>query len=341
MKKCSVIKLVLCAFVLSVCLASVSSFAAEKVITLRFGHYMPPVAWQVKLVQDWGKEVEQKTNGRVKVTVYPGQTLVSAGDTYDGVVKGVADIGWSNFSYSKGRFPLLELVDFPMGIESAETSIGMVNAFVEHFKPKETSDVKILWLETHNPAMMHTRKAVRNLEDFKGLKIRSNALSAAIVTFLGGAPVGMPIPEAYEALSRGVVDGIATDIEAIPIFGLSNVVKFHTIAKSSAYLSAFFTVMNKQKWDSLPPDVQKIIDQINKETIPKIAKGWVYRYTADQEKLGKEGHTFIRLTKEEDARWAERIKPLFTDYLKMTKEKGLPGEEALKWCQDYIKTHQK
>jgi len=188
---------------------------------------------------------------------------------------------------------------------------------------------------------MHTRKPAGNLEEFKGMKIRSNALSAAIVTYLGGTRVGMTITEAYEALSRGVVDGIATDIEAIPIFGLSNVVKFHTISKSAGYLATFFTVMNKQKWESLPPDIQKIIEDVTKATIPKIANGWALRYTTEQEKLTKEGHTFIRLSKEEDARWGERIKPLFTEYLKMTKEKGLPGEEALKWCQDYIKAHQK
>jgi TRAP-type C4-dicarboxylate transport system substrate-binding protein len=341
MGKRSFIKLVLCAFVFSLCLVSTTSFASEKVIALRAATYQHPSSPQCALIKEWAKEVEEKTGGRVKVTVYPSSTLVGPFETYEGVTKGVTDIGNSNFSYSKGRFPMMEALELPYGIKRADVGTYMLNEFYKKFKPKELDDVKILWLEGMAPGRLHTRKPIKTVDDMKGVRIRSNAFTAKMVTALGGTPVALPISEAYEAISKGVCDGIATAYDGLIQFKLDPLCKYHTLATSIVYTSGFFWVMNKQKWESLPPDIQKTIDQMNEKYIEKAARVWANVDTESIAKLKKDGHTFIELSPQEDARWAERMKPVFEDYVKAVKERGLPGDEAVRWVRDYLKNHDK
>lgn len=328
----------ICMFML---LISIPGFSADKVISLRFAHFMPPTSDQVALAKEWAAEVEKRTSGRVKVTVYPGSTLMPVAQTYDGITKGIADIGYGIFTYHRGRFPLTEVLDLPLGYKSGYFVTKLANEYFKKFNPKELDDVKVFWLDGHGPGFFHTRKPVAKLEDLKGMKIRSGGLQSKIALALGAAPVSIPVTDAYDALSKGVAEGIMLPDEGIMTWSLGEVVKYHTRNWGTTYTATFYTVMNKQKWNSLPKDIQQIIEKLNEEWIERAAIMWQDRDDRMRGTLAKQGNKFIELTKEEDARWAALIKPILADYVKMTKEKGLPGDHALQFCQDYLKKYDK
>jgi TRAP-type C4-dicarboxylate transport system substrate-binding protein len=186
--------------------------------------------------------------------------------------------------------------------------------------------------------MTHTlTRRPNKLEDIKGMKIRSTGLSAKIVAAIGGAPVAMPVSEAYDALSRGVVDGSLAPMEALAGWRWGEVVKFSVESPSFGYTSTFVVVMNKEKWNALPPDIQKIIKEVNEEWIEKTGKNWDAIENAGRDFTLKLGNKIISLSKEESERIAKAVQPLFDEYLKNMKERGLPGDEALNFCMDRLK----
>ena len=213
----------------------------------------------------------------------------------------------------------------------------MVNDFYKKFKPKELDEVKVMYLHAHGPGILHTKTAVNKLEDLKGMKIRGTGTTAKIATALGATPVAMPMGDTYDAISRGVVEGIVCPMEALQGWKLGEVMKFTTQDYGAAYNMVFFVVMNKNKWNSLPPDVQKIIEQVNEEWIVKTGTRWDEIDKAGREFAQKLGNKIIPLSKEEDARWAKAVSPMFDEYVKEKKAKGLPAEEALKFCQERLK----
>jgi TRAP-type C4-dicarboxylate transport system substrate-binding protein len=314
--------------------------SAEQVITLRYAHFMPTTTAQAVTSAQWCKEVEKRTSGRVKITFYPGSTLMPAPQTYDSIVRGIADIGWSIMSYTRGKFPLTEVIDLPLGYKSGYAATKLINAYYEKFKPKEFDETKVLYLHAHGPGILTTKKPVYKLEDLKGMKIRSTGLSAKIAQALGAAPVGMPITETYDALSKGVTDGVLTTVESLHQWKLAEVTNYTTENYGSAYSTGFFCVMNKGKWSSLPADIQKIIEAIDQEWIEKTGRLWDSIDVEGREWALKQGHKFIPLSKEEDARWTERVRPILEEYAKTMREKGLPGDEALKFCMEYLKANQ-
>lgn len=317
------------------------AFCQEKAIELKYSNFFPAPHKNAVLSVEWGKEIEKRTNGKVKVTVFPGGTLTPAAQCYDGVVKGISDVGLSVLGYTRGRFPLTEVIDLPLGYRTALEATRLINIYYKKFTPKEFDDVKVMYLHAHGPGIMNTKNAVTKLEELKGLKIACHGLSAKIVGALGAVPVAMPMPERYDALQKGVAEGGVFPLEALKGWKLGEVVKFTTQNFGSAYTTGFFVVMNKDKWKSLSPDVQKIIEKINEEWIEKTGKGWDEIDVEGKEFALAKGNKILSLTKEEDAKWAALVKPLLDEYVKSMKEKNLPGEEALKFCVEKLKEIQK
>lgn len=308
-----------------------------KPIELTYSIFFPATAPQTQVAMDWAKEIERRTHNRVKITIFSGGTLTAADKCYDGVVKGISDIGMSCFAYTSGRFPLTEVADLPLGMKSGLIATKMINAYYRKFQPKELEDVKVMYLHGHGPGFLHTKTAVAKLEDLKGMKIRCTGLAKKIVEKLGAVPVSMTMGETYDALSRGVVDGSMAPMESLKTWRWGEVVKFTTESWGSAYSTGFFVVMNKQKWNSLPKGVRLMIEQVNKEWIERQGKNW-----DDIDKAGREatlaaGNKIISLSKEENTRWAEAVKPILDSYVNNMKEKGLPGDKALKFYMDELK----
>ncbi len=342
MKRFSIISLlaVFCVSVMCV-VASVGSAAEEKAITLRFSTFFPPTHPLAVITADWCKEVEKRTSGRVKIRQYAGGTLTPPAQTYDSVVQGVVDGGNIVLGYTMGKFPLSEVLDYPLGYPNGTVAHKLANAYYAKFNPKEFSEVKPMYFAGQTPGILHTRKPVYKLEDLKGMKIRTFGSNARFMSLLGGVPVAMPMGDAYDALSKGVADGLLCADEVLKSWKIGEVVKYTTQNYGSAYTAIFIVALNKNKWATIKPEDQKIIEQINAEWIDRSAKVW--------EQIDKEGQAFanqrgikvIKLSKEEDARWAAKAQPLFEEYVKNMKAKNLPGDEVLKFAREFIKKNSK
>jgi TRAP-type C4-dicarboxylate transport system substrate-binding protein len=289
---------------------------------------------------EWGKEIEKRTNGRVKVTMFAGGTLTPGDKCYDGVVKGLSHVGLSVFGYTSGKFPLTEVIDLPLGYKSGLAATRLINEYYKKFKPKEFDEVKVMYLHANGPNLVNTKKPVNKLEDLKGMKIRASGTVSKITQALGATPVAMPMPDTYDALSRGVVDGVICPIEAMEGWRLGEVVKYTTQGTGVANSLAMFVVMNKEKWNSIPPDIQQIIEKINEEWIDREGKVWDEIDKSGREFASQRGHKIITLAADEAPRWVKAVRPLLDDYVKSMKAKGLPGDDALKFCEERLKVLQ-
>jgi TRAP-type C4-dicarboxylate transport system substrate-binding protein len=316
--------------------------AQQKTITLNYSNFMPPTHKISLAAEEWCKEIEKRTNGGVKITMFHGGTLTPATQAYDGVVNGLSDIAQSVFSYHRGRFPLTAFSDLPIGVKSCVTAAKLFNEYYARFKPKEMDDVKMMYLHGNPPSIVQTtRKQVQKLEDLKGLKLRVTPLGTPIAKALGAAPVAMPMGEAYDALSKNVVDGGLLPLEALEGFKLGEVIKYATETWPVGFTSAWYVVMNKKKWDSIPPEWQKVIEQVNAEWIEKTGKVWDETDTSGKAFFLKQGGKIISISKAEGDRWVKAVRPLLDEYVKTTKASGLPGDQVLKFALDYLKKNQK
>ncbi|HXZ35892.1 MAG TPA: TRAP transporter substrate-binding protein [Thermodesulfobacteriota bacterium] len=313
------------------------AFAQAKPVEFSYSIFFPATHKHTILAGEWGKEVEKRTGGRVKITIFPGGTLTPAATCYDGVVKGISDIGTSVLAYTKGKFPLTEVIDLPLGYTNGIMATSLTNQYFAKFKPKEFDEVKILYLHAHGPGILHTKKAVSKLEELKGLRIRCTGTVTEIVKALGGVPMSMPMGETYDALNRGMVEGSMAPIESLEGWKWGEVVKFTTESFGAAYSTAFFVAMNKEKWNALPADIQKTIETVNAEWAQKTGNLWDEVDKSGREFSLKLGNKIIPLSKEENQRWATAVKPVLEEYVRRMKEKGLPGEEALKFCLEGLK----
>jgi TRAP-type transport system periplasmic protein len=317
-------------------------YAADKVVTLKVANWFPITHKQTPLLESWCKEVEKRSNGKVKVNYYPGGTLVPATQTYDAVTRGISDVGNHVLGYTVGRFPLTEVIDLPHGYPNNTVATKLANAFYAKFKPKEFNDVKVLWFHAQSPGLIHTKtKPINKLEDLKGMKMRTYGSNAELMKLLGGVPVAMPMGDVYDALSRGVADGLMCAYEALEGFRVGELTKYSTENYATSYTAAFVMVMNKDTWNSMPPDVQQMIDKLSVEYADKYAAMWDEIDKAGKEYMIKRGGKIISLSKEEEAKWVEKAEPLFTEYVTKMKEKGLPGDEALKFVRDFLKPYRK
>jgi TRAP-type transport system periplasmic protein len=320
---------------------SVPVGAQEKVIKMDFSSFLPPTDKVSIAFETWAKEVEKKSNGRLKINFFAGATLTPGAQTYDSVVRGVVDIGSSSLAYTRGRFPMIELLDLPLGVNTAKLATRLSNEYYKQFATKEFSDSKIMFFSSHGPGLLFTRKPVKNLDDLKGMKVKCAAgATVDMLSALGATPVPMSMGDTYDALQRGMLDGMLGPYAVISTYRLGEVVKYSIENYSTAYFNTFFVAMNKDKWNSLPKDLQKIIEDINEQWILKAGDPWDVE-DGNGKKFMKDKAGITPLSKAENVRWANQVKPQFEKFVKEKAGKGLPAAEALKWCQDWIQKNQK
>ncbi len=299
-------------------------------IKLTYSNFFPADHIQSQLVDSWCREVETRTKGRVNIKHYPGQTLTKAGECYEGVVRGRSDLGLSVLSYTQDRFPLMGTVDLPLGYTSGKVATAVANELYRKFKPKELSDSKVMYLHAHGPALVNTRgKAVRRLEDMKGLRLRTTGAAALIVKAMGGIPVSVPMPECYQLIKSGKANGSTHPAESHKGWKLAEVENYVTAAYCISYTATFFVVMNKDKWNALPQDIKGIIEQINNDWLPQHGEAWD---TIDAEGMRyflDNGGQVIGLDSDEAARWKMAVATIIDDYARVLTEKGLNGQEIV------------
>jgi TRAP-type C4-dicarboxylate transport system substrate-binding protein len=310
--------------------------ASAAAIELRYSTFFPPTHIQAKLAEAWIKEVEKQTGGKVMITYFPGGTLGKAPEIYDHVLKGITDIGFCLFAYTRGRFPVMEAVDLPLGYPTGTCATEVINKFYKRFKPKELDEVHLLYLHAHGPGLLHSKKPVRTMADVKGMKIRSTGFSAKVANALGGVAVAMGQDGAYEALQKGVVEGTLSPIEVLKGWKQAEVIKYTTECFSVGYTTGFYVVMNKKKWEALPKDVQKAMTAASKEWIPKHAAAWDESDAEGKKYTLSLGNEIIPLSPEESAKWRAAVRPVIDEFVQESEKKGIPAKKHVEFLDKEI-----
>ncbi|MDX9800104.1 MAG: TRAP transporter substrate-binding protein [Spirochaetia bacterium] len=319
-----IILLLLIVFTFSSC-----SKKEAKAIELSYSIFFPASHLQAQTGAEWASEIEKRTDGKVKITVYAGETLTKAPQVYEGVVNGVSDIGMSVFAYTRGRFPLLEGLDLPLGYPDGLTATKIANEMVKKYNPAELGDVKVLYLHAHGPGILASKKKIESISDITSMKIRATGLSAKIVSSLDAVPIAMSQGETYEALQKGVAEATFCPVETLKGWKQGEVIDYVIDTRAIGYTTAMFVVMNKDKWESLPADVQTIFDQVSSEWIEKQGKAWDKSDSEGEEFVKSLNKTFISLSPDQNKALVDAVKPVLESYAADVEAKDLPGRAFL------------
>lgn len=327
----------------SICFASVlvtTPFVAahaqalkQPPIELKFAHYSPPGHPMLEgIAIPWSKMLEEKTKGKLKVTIYPAETLCKMADTYDAVVSGIADIGYGLTQITPGRFPLSMVVTIPFSpwtSSSALASQTVQKLYEEGRIAKEWSDVKLLFLYTTPPSTIFTAKPIRSLKDAKGTKIVMYAHTAEGegLEAIGFTPVTLPTPEVYLGLQRGVVEGTTLTWESCAGRKIYEVAKYAIDLKMSTV--PFYYIMNPKKWNSLPLDVKEAVNSVSGMWGAKFAGETVdtFNQKAKTNVVVPALKELIELPPAELERWHKTAGVAKDWWIAGAEKKGMPGRE--------------
>ncbi|QEN08220.1 TRAP transporter substrate-binding protein [Oceanispirochaeta crateris] len=317
--------------------SSVSKAEKKEIYRLNYAVFFPASHLQAQTAEAWAEEVGKRTDGQVQITLFHGGTLTKAAQTYEAVVSGVADIGMSVFAYTRGRFPLLEGLDLPVGYPDGVTATRIANELVQKYKPEELSDVHVLYIHAHGPGILASRKEIRSFGDITSMKIRATGLSAKIVSALDGTPISMSQGDTYESLQKGVVDATFCPVETLKGWKQGEVIDYVVDSKSIGYTTTMFVVMNKAKWEALPENLQSIMTDVSEEWIFKQGEAWDESDRQGEAFVKDLGKTFVSLNDDDNKALVEAMAPVYAEYEAATAEKGLPGEAFLNDLQDMLK----
>ncbi len=317
--------------VLSVFFA-VSFAQAADVVKIKFASYFPPMHAHSIIMDEYVKTLNKELAGKAEITYHTGGTLLSAPKMAAGLLSGIADIGLSHVGYTRDRFPVSEIFGLPIACPSPWIGLHVANDFFAKFKIKEWDDYHPLMFTTSATTIIHTtKKPVNKLEDLKGLKIRATGRLADLTTALGATPVPIGMPDMYESLRKGVVDGTMSNMETLKGWKTGEVIKYATTTWKVGSCDTFYVVMSKKKWDSLPPDVQKVFNAVTEEYKEKWAKLWNDIDIEGVDFFKKQGGQVIELSDAELARWSKAAEPVFADFKKDIAGKGYTPAEIDSW----------
>ena len=314
--------------------------AQDKPIELKLSHWGPPTHVNQKVFLPWAEMVEKKSGGKLKVTVFAGGVLGKPADHWDMAQNSVVDITWGTHNYTAGRFPLTSAMDLPFLINSAKGGSRALHEYYLKHLTKEHDKVKVLWLQCPAPFQLHmTKKAALTPEDLAGSRIRTGGGQLSeIVKALGAVPVALSVPETYNALERGVVEGTILPYEAAKAFKLSEVTKH--VVDIRIFTASQFTVMSLEKYNSLTPELKKVIDELSGVWGAEFAG-------AAWDKAEEEGLAAIRaaglqhhkISDAQRAVWKEKTKGVEEEWVRTMEGKGLPAKQALADLKDLLKRY--
>lgn len=337
-------------FLLSLSAFTFSSPVSAAPITLKFAHQNPPKGrTTVKVIDAYIKKIEDVTKGKVKIVTYPAQSLVKAKEIVTGVENGIADMAWAPLGYFSGRFPLTTVTMLPfMTLNDGKKNSMVLEKLYETIPAvrREYRSVKVLCLHASDGYHLGTtKKKVSNLADLKGLKLRiMGKYPIMAAKLLGLSPLFMPAPSIYEASEKGVLDGAALPWAMVATFNLFEVFPYWTDV--DLWNAPFMIFMNKDKWESLPKDVQA---EMNTLTGMKAAEwagdaGWgsdVMEQTIAKAKMAGKPLTKVSLDPGQLAKWKKIAgEPVWNQWVKEMNKKGLPGQEVLDAEKELIENNQ-
>jgi TRAP-type C4-dicarboxylate transport system substrate-binding protein len=336
-------------------LAAAAAFAACAVapamaqqVVLKVHHFLPATSnAQLNIIQPWCDKVAKESNDRMKCQIYPSMQLGGTpAQLFDQARDGVADIVWTLPTYSAGRFLKSEVFELPFFTRSAKGSSQAFWQYVQKNAQDEYAGVKLLWLHTNDGSSFHltSAKGVKTLEDLKGLKIRSaTRLNSKMLAALGATPVQMPLPAVPEAMSKGVIDGGMVPWEGVPAAKLQEVAHSHldVAAGQPKFANSIFAfVMNKAKYDSLPPDLKKVIDNNSGVEASAFAGDKFDNVVVANHKLATDrGNVVNVLAPAELARWTQATAEIDDQWVKEVSAKGANGAALLENARVLIRQY--
>ncbi len=321
--------------------------AAQQPIVLKVAHFLPTTSTtHAKLLVPWCEKIERDSKQRLKCQLYPSMQLGGTPpQLFDQARDGVADIVWTLPTYQAGRFPKSEVFELPFMAKNSETGSPAFWDYVHKNAMDEFKGVKILALHVHDGSLLHfANKRVTNLEEIKGLKVRApTRIGTKFLSAIGAVPVQMPVPQVTESIAKGVIDGAMIPWEVVPAMKLQEVTKYHLdtppgLPKTSN--SIFVIAMNQAKYDSLPPDLKKIIDDNTglewSKQIGKVFDGT----TATGKKLAADaGGVFDTLSPSEYERWQKACEPVVKEWISEINAKGANGQALYDDARALIKKY--
>ncbi len=341
----STVRPVLLAVATALALGAGAAHAQE--VVLKIHHFLPPQATiQAMVFNPWCEKIGKESGGRIKCQIYPSMQLGGTPpQLFDQAKDGVADIIWTIPTYQAGRFLKSEVFELPFMARNAETGSPALYDFVHRNAMDEFKGVKLLALHLHDGSLLHfSRKQVKTLEDLKGLKVRGpTRIGAHVLTALGATPVQMPLPQVPESMSKGVIDGAMVPWEGVPPIKLQEIAKYHTDTAAGAPRmsnSIFVIAMNEARYNSLPPDLRKVIDaNTGLEWSKQI--GRVFDSTTEPGKklAAAAGGVFDTLTPAEYERWVKATEGVNKDWVAQTNAKGGNGEALLNDARALIRKY--
>ncbi|MGL6109368.1 MAG: TRAP transporter substrate-binding protein [Rubrivivax sp.] len=306
-------------------LAASGAVSAQTVLTV--STWLSPAHTLTESQKEWCTMLEQKVPGKVKCNYLPRAVSAPPG-TFDAVRNGLADLSYTVQGYTPGRFATTQIAEFPFLGDSAEaTSVAFQRVYVKTpAMIEEHKGVKVLAVFTHGPGIVfNTKRPIASVADLSGLKFRiGGGMVNEISKALGMNVTLKPAPESYELLSTGVMDGTLFPAESVESFKIDKVIKHATSFPGGLYNTAFVFMMNQAKYDSLPPEVKKAVDEMSGEFAARlIGRGW--------DKVDRRGMAFmqaagVQFTKADAAfvkNVKERTDSLVDTWAKAAEAKGM------------------
>lgn len=322
--------------------------ALAQEVTLRLHQFLPPQANVPKLVLDpWADKVEQESGGRIKIERYPAMQLGGTPpQLIDQALDGTVDIVWTLPGSTPGRFPSTEVFELPFMMTNAEaTSRAYWDLFESRMKDTEFKDLHIIGVWVHGPGHIHSKQPIAKLEDMQGKKIRApTRMINALLGQLGATPVGMPVPQITEALSKGVIDGCVIPWEVTPALKVPELVSNHTefSGDHALYTTTFVLAMNKAKYESLPDDLKKVLDDNSGQEFAAFAGRTQEGADAPSRQIAVDrGNNIITLTEEDMGPWKEAAQPVIDGWVKEMEGKGIDGQALLEEARALIDKYTK
>lgn len=323
--------------------ASIGASAPAKPVELKLGHAWATTHHVHVILDQWAKDVDKATNGRVKITIYPGGTLSTAVQLYDSMKTGVIDLAWFLQGYTPGKFPLTSVIELPFMTSSAKQGSAVLWELYAN-SPElqaEYAGVKVLSMWVVDPGQLMTnRKVVHNMNDIKGMKLRigSDTLKPTAEA-LGAVPILMPINELYDALQKGVVDGTLLGTSAIRTFKLQSLLKGVTIG--NFFVNAQALGINKDSWARIPAEDQKIIMDLAGLRLAQITGS---KFDSEG-KVGFDdaaaaGVELVQLPAAEMAKWKDAVGGIYQKWIAEANAKKLPGQQTYDKARELLKKYE-
>ena len=316
-------------------------------IILKVHHPLPPSSTaHQKVLEPWCARLALESKSRIKCQIYPSMQLGgSVPQLYDQVKDGVVDVIWTVVGYSAGRFPLVEVFELPFFMNNAESASKALWDYVQQYDADEFKDVHPIAFHLHGGGVFHMiKKPIVHRSDLRGMKVRApTRQTTKMLAALGATPVGMPVPQVPEALSKGVIDGAILPYEVMPALKIDELTKYHSGPDASQpmiYNSVFIIAMNRAKYDSLPPDLKKVIDA--NSGIGLSAR--IGRLFAEVEVANKQKMTvgiMNVISNEEIEEWKKVVQPVTDGWVQDANSKGADGKALLKAAHDLIGKYSK